>query len=635
VTSGHNIRILDDSVARKIAAGEVIERPHSLVRELLDNALDAEADQIEVYLESGGLQSVRVVDNGFGMSREDLEICFLPHATSKIAREADLEQLESLGFRGEALTSIASVAKLDIVSKQRDAEMAHRLLAENGKLVALEPYRGTDGTTVAVSDLFYNMPARKRFLKRPGAETGMSKSVFIEKALPFPDRTFRLYTDGSLKLFLPASPTTERVAACFPDHLEEQLLYEVSGTGDGFSFTAIVGAPDLARRDRKMIQVFVNNRRIWEYSLVQAVEYAFEEILHGGIHPTAFLFLQIDPHLVDFNVHPAKREARFHNLREVHSRVVRVLREFLSGFARRAAHAPSQEPSAGIEPAQPHQQDLNEQWHPGETGGRPAAAHTAQGSFHPQGRRSVPDRRTPLNADQPSGQPRQQADRDFGLEISRAARDCDQVAEKPAPNGVAAGVRVEGALEGSTGGGGAVEGSIRYIGQLFGLFLLAEYNGVLYLVDQHAGHERVLYEKLCAEPSSQSLLIPETFEPDPDAEATLRENLDGLAQLGVRFEEREPGTWALTAVPAGCQSDTQSVIDTATSRSLPESDLSRRFFAIVACKAAIKDGETVDEITAQKLLEEVFALPDARCPHGRPIWHELSQEELLQYVGRT
>lgn len=618
MASGHKIRILDDSVARKIAAGEVIDRPHSLVRELMDNAIDADALSIDTYLRAGGLQSVRVVDDGTGMSREDLEICFFPHATSKIERESDLEELHSLGFRGEALTSIASVAKLDIISKEAHAQAAHRLTAANGKMISLERHPGQNGTTVEVSDLFYNMPARKRFLKRPGAETGMGKSIFIEKALPFPERRFRLFTDDKLKLFLPPAPLPERLATCFPDQLHQDLLYEVTGSGDGFSFTAVLGAPDLARRDRKMMQVFVNKRRIWEFSLVQAMEHAYEEILHGGIYPAVFLFLELAPHLVDFNVHPAKREAKFHNIREVHSRVVRVLREFLSGFARRVAplpdgqqefvspgsgssysgssHAREQERGAQRAPVRdaPYASDVAETYRASSAGAQPSRIQV--------GRR---DRTAAY------------ADTDFGLDVRMPAHtgDCEQLADRSFPD--------------------RTHNRVRYIGQLFDLFLLAEYGGKLYMVDQHAGHERVLYERILKDTRSQALLIPEEFEVDPDQEAALRENREGLRELGIHFEEVNEGRWKLTQVPAGCESNTQAIIETALSRALPESGLGRRFFAIVACKAAIKDGETVDSLTAEKLLDEVFSLPDGRCPHGRPIWHEITKEELLHSVGRV
>ncbi|MCF7949083.1 MAG: DNA mismatch repair endonuclease MutL, partial [Spirochaetia bacterium] len=325
-TQPRRIHLLRDSVAQKIAAGEVIDRPFSVVRELLDNAIDSGADSIDLYIEGGGIRRIRVLDNGSGMDREDLELCYKPHATSKISAVGDIYNLHTLGFRGEALASVAACAKLTITSAPVSAE-PHTLEVRNGSPIRLELSRGTQGTVVDVSDLFYAMPGRRKFLKSPGAETSACTRTFIEKALPFPDISFRLFTDDQLKLYLPAADLQKRIAAAYPNQVDPSFLNSVEEEAGRFKIKGLLASPAIHRRDRRNIQVYVNRRRIQEFSLVQAVHYAYEQLLPGGSFPVAFIFLEIDPELVDFNIHPAKREVRINNLPEIHHQLVHTLQE--------------------------------------------------------------------------------------------------------------------------------------------------------------------------------------------------------------------------------------------------------------------------------------------------------------------
>jgi DNA mismatch repair protein MutL len=343
------VHILREEVSRKIAAGEVIDRPLAVVRELLDNALDAGARSVEVYLEGGGLERIRVVDDGQGMSREDLELATLRHATSKIEQEDDLAKVMTLGFRGEALASIAACARLTLTSLAAGGGSAYRLSIEGGRRLALEPATGVPGTTVDVAQLFFNLPARKRFLKSVAAESLGCRQAFLEKALPHPSVGFRLFVDGELRLFLPAQGARERVAAAVG--LDLQHLHAAEGKTTGARALVVAGRPELARRDRKFLHLYVNRRRIADYSLLQAAEYAFSQYVPGGSHPVAFLFLEVDPALVDFNIHPAKKEARFRNLAELRQLVIGTLRGLLADFALRAGSAAPTKPAG--EPAAP------------------------------------------------------------------------------------------------------------------------------------------------------------------------------------------------------------------------------------------------------------------------------------------
>ena len=600
------VRILEDHVARKIAAGEVIDRPYSVVRELMDNALDADAATIDVYIEQGGLRRITVRDDGAGMSQEDLKLCWHPHATSKVTAPEDLESVQTLGFRGEALASVAEVARLRITSVERDADTGNRLEVHGGELIDLAPAHGDAGSTVEVRDLFYAMPARRRFLKRPAAETAMVRNVFIEKALPFPERTFRLYTDGALKLFLPAGDLRTRIATAFPDVGAAKALQEVTGTGEGFSLRILTTGPEYSRKDRKLIQTFVNHRRVWEFALVQAIEYGFSDYLPGGIRPITFLFLEVEPSRVDVNVHPAKREIRFRNLPEIHHRITRLLQEFLRQYALRfpgatgvgdaaAANAPKQSGFEGGFAAGPRDTRRD----PTET---PSPGRNRDEIWSPGRGRDRYTERSSWAADRPSGS---QVPYDLSTRFD----------PRPSP--------------GSAGSG------VRYLGQLFNLFLLAEYGDTLYIVDQHAGHEKVLFTRFHEQTHMQTLLVPVSMEVSVEEDEILQARAGELEALGIGIRRRDATTWELHGVPAVPGIDAEALAEALRELAGTPEEVLRDLYATMSCKAAIKDGDPVDPATGQALLEEVFSLDNAHCPHGRPVWHEITREELFRLLGRT
>jgi DNA mismatch repair protein MutL len=584
------IRVLEDHIARKIAAGEVIDRPYSVVRELMDNALDAEARAIDVHVEQGGLRRITVRDDGFGMSLDDLELCWQPHATSKVATADDLEAVYTLGFRGEALASIAEVSRLRITSAPADVDLGHRLEVDAGERIDLSAAQSDHGTTIEVRDLFYAMPARRRFLKRPSAESAMVRNVFIEKALPFPERTFRLFTDDRMKLFLPQSDLPTRIATAFPDVGAAKALQEISGSGDGFTVRILAAGPEYHRKDRKLVQTFVNKRRVWEYALVQAIEYGFSDYLPGGSHPIAFLFLEVDPSRVDFNIHPAKREIRFRNLPEIHHRITRLLQEFLRSFALRFpanaetpswvadrgdAHAPTGESADG-----------RRAW-------SPSAGRTAP---------PVPPA------------PSQRPDYREAFAGGRKFEPPERAAVAP-----------------DTRGGSPV----RYLGQVFKLFLLAEYGDTLYIVDQHAGHEKVLFTRFQERTRTQDLLVPVPLEVSVEEHEILTARQEDLDEVGIGIRKTKDGAWELYRVPAVPGIDAEALAEALRELAGTPEEVLRDVYATMSCKAAIKEGDTVDPATGQALLEEVFSLDNAHCPHGRPVWHEITRAELYRLLGRT
>ncbi|MDC7240500.1 MAG: DNA mismatch repair endonuclease MutL, partial [Spirochaetales bacterium] len=325
------VKVLKESVARKIAAGEVIDRPNSIVRELMDNAVDAGATRIDLSLEGGGIDRIRLVDNGRGMSMDDLKLCCLPHATSKIETEDDLMTIKSLGFRGEALSSIAASSRLEIIST-KDGETG-KLSIQDGRLTDPVPWRGDRGTIVDARDLFYSIPARRKFLKRPATEGTQCRNTFLEKALPFPDIHFQLSVNGKVRDVLPPSSLKDRVVAAYSSACPAGMMEERKTLIDGAEITIVAGRPEWNRSDRRYMHVYANNRRIDEYAFVQAMQYGYDEILPGGVFPVCFTFLQVDPALVDFNIHPAKREARFRNKGALHHELVALIKDFLREFS--------------------------------------------------------------------------------------------------------------------------------------------------------------------------------------------------------------------------------------------------------------------------------------------------------------
>jgi len=588
------VKLLRDSVAQKIAAGEVIDRPNSVVRELLDNSIDAGSTEISLFLENGGISRIRVVDNGCGMSPEDLKLCYLPHATSKIESEDDLLSIKSLGFRGEALSSISTCTRMEVISRQEDSETAFRLIVHGGKEIAVEEWRGSQGTIIDASELFYSVPARKKFLKRSSAETSMCVKTFLEKALPFPDINFRLYTDGNLKFFLPASNRKERIMASWKGTFNQSLLHEITGEEEGFKVTLVAARPEQNRKDRRYIQIFANNRRIDEYSFIQAVQYGYNDALPGGVFPVCFVFIEVEPHLVDFNIHPAKREARFRNQPAIHHKIVQMIKDFLADYTFRlrteeavAVQSSFSLPEMNINSRAPAAKKTGwSEW------GTRTSASSGRGTGYKQvfPSESVAEKKdqfTPI-VDKEQSFPRDKFD------------------------------------------------SVRYMGQIMDLFLLAEYDDRLFIVDQHAAHERILFESYKQSANTiQELLIPIEFDTDEAENLTLEKNRDSYQKLGIGLTKIENGSWKITSIPKSAINMEGEIVEFLKNQIGSIGELEKELYATMSCRSAVKDGDPVDSLSALELIKGAFQLESARCPHGRPIWFELSKNELFELVGRT
>ncbi len=597
------IHILKNSIAQKIAAGEVIERPASAVRELIDNALDAGSSEMDISIGHGGISSIRIADNGSGMAKEDLELCHLPHATSKIEHEDDLLKITSLGFRGEALSSIGSCSKLQITSKTAHEEAAYRLTVHNGKRISLTPCKGNVGTIVEVNDLFSSLPARRQFLKNTAAESGMCKTTLLEKALCFPSVRFTYRVDGEIKVNLPSQDLKDRVFDCYSHMLQKEYLFEYSYPNDIGDITIIAQRPEINRKDRKMIHIFANSRKIYEYAFIHAVEYGYSDYLPGGTYPVAFVFLNIAPDRIDFNIHPAKREARFKDQQKIHHAISKAFQSALEPFRLQPGTSSSfPKPSRGgggtvEEKPSPYyrQEDL---------------------SFHTIMRRPhMPKSGT--HDEKAAGTGEQFGERESGV-WSAPIKGPDQREQAGKTTGA---VREE---------------KLDFIGSLFDLFLLFQGKEIFYIVDQHAAHERLLYEQFSQKnQEADTLLTPLPFLLNSFEDKILKINREVFSRYGLKMSPTEnKHEWRLETLPVVFSAPPEQAIESIR-RALAEPDsLKRELFADLACKQAIKDGEKVDAGFAHKLMTEVAQLDNARCPHGRPIWYSLSKRELFYLVGR-
>ena len=577
------VKLLSKETASKIAAGEVIERPASVVRELLDNSIDAGASQIIVEIEEGGISSIRVSDDGCGMTREDLELCTHTHSTSKIEEAEDLLHLRSLGFRGEALSSVQAVSSLEITST-RKGPAAWKL-----SLGKISPARQNKGTTVEVKNLFENFPARKKFLKRPQYEAAQCRQTFVEKAIPHYNIEMRYIADGINKLILPPhSSLKERCLTAMSLKEPEELFYEINQEGDGFSFKAVLGSPAVVRSDKRNIYIFVNGRRINEYGLVQAVCYASEGYFPNGGFPSAFVFLNIDPERVDFNIHPAKREAKFEDYKEIHHSLSSTISSFYKqktvSDLLKESYQPEYTRGFDFEKTEYEAADLNQ-------------------SYNPAGTKSY----------WPSSPIKQ-------LEASAAFQEISQVA-----HGV------------QTPPQDLPKSDFKFLGQFCGTFIAVEKNNALYIIDQHAAHERILFEGLKKSLGpSQELLIPYRIETESEKDdEIIRLNLQELQKAGFNINEEKKGLWIIRAVPIRWHGTEKDLKEDLAGSGKDTSGLMHHILARSACRAACKDGDIIDPVSAYNIAVKTFALPEPLCPHGRPLYFIIDRAELFKRIKRT
>ena len=579
------IKILPDLLVNKIAAGEVVERPASVVKELIENSLDAGASDIVVDIEQAGKRLIRITDNGSGMSKDDAQTAFLRHATSKISIEADLEAIMTMGFRGEALASIASVSQVRLQSCLRGAPAGVVVEIEGGAMRNVSDAAVPQGTSLEIAHLFYNTPARLKFLKSPATEFSHIISTVSHLSLAHPEIRFRMTHNKKPVLDLPtASNLKERVFQIYGDEIAGNLI-PFSGGRDSVVIAGLLSRPAYTRADRTYQDFFVNGRYIKNASLTHALYSAYSDMLMRDRHPLGFVFLQIDPSLVDVNVHPAKSEVRFRNQSQIHDLVRDVVREGLRGM------------------------------HP------PSGALTSS------------------HADRVK-----EAIADFGLRIS------DWKSEP--------GKNTSSSLFSHTNtspGNEEIESAIRNpqsemlfpLAQVHDSFIIAQSREGMAIIDQHAAHERVLFEKLqdqygSGEVSGQHLLIPVQVELGTAEQAHITEHLPDLDRLGFAVEDYGNGTFMIKTVPsllAGADPK-QLFLDIldelrVQGQSRQMDRLRDDLLSVMACHPAIKVNRHLEHQEMEALIANLFKcrMPHT-CPHGRPTIVRFSMDEIKKMFKR-
>jgi len=662
-----NIATLPQLLVNKIAAGEVVERPASVVKELLENSLDAGAKRVAVDIEDGGKRLIRISDDGCGIAPDQLPLAVAPHATSKIAQEADLYTIASFGFRGEALASIASVSQVDIVSRQADAIEGAALTINGGDLAPTTPAAGAPGTTITVQNLFFNTPARRKFLRRPNTEMGHISEQFTRVALANPDVHLTLSHNGRLLHELPAGASLrDRVAALFSRELAQGLL-SVARRERDIEIDGLIGLPQHSRPSSQWQYVFLNGRCIRDRFISHALREAYRGLMEPSRQPVVFLFLRVPAEAVDVNVHPAKTEVRFADSNVIHSQVLAALRDRLlstdlsatyqgshNATARKGQSAPNPQPGQSCETETPEQRRervrramadfFKTSGPPQNTPNAPPAPTTPTGEMTQTGPNTAPtmnsDTRPPLPSAIPDTSP-DHAPEAPAQPASQYAADHPSPAPDPSTAPQANPAATPPAQPGE------LEPSKHYV-QIHNSYLVTESDDGMVIVDQHALHERIIYERLHQQVSngtlsSQRLLIPETVDVTANQMAAMEKAGPLLESLGVLLEPFGPRTVAVQGFPTllervGPAEFVGDLLDllVAQAGKVSREQLLHELLDMMACKAAVKAGDPLTQQEIEALLAQGKNVDRAsNCPHGRPTSIKLSLAQLEKQFKRT
>jgi DNA mismatch repair protein MutL len=559
-------RVLPELLVSQIAAGEVVERPASVLKELLENSLDAGASAITATLDEGGTRRIHVEDDGSGIAAEDLPLALARHATSKIASLEDLEAVSSMGFRGEALASIASVSRLSILARTAGAGHASILRSEAAQPGEISPAARARGTTVEVADLYFNTPARRKFLRSEATEFGHCDEVFTRIALARPAVAFTLKHNGRVSRHVAAQPLSARVRALVGEEFSSASVAIEAAAGP-LRLTGLAGTPQAAKNRADGQYFFVNGRFVRDRLLAHAARDAYSELLHGGRQPAYVLYLELDPRGVDVNVHPAKTEVRFRDARIVHQFVRNAVARALS-------------PSAAEAP--------------------------------------VPYASFPLRAPAPA--PSNQAALAMAQPVA-AYRPFARAEEKPLPQ---------------------ASHPLGYaLAQLHGVYILAQNEAGLVLVDMHAAHERIVMEKLktsidAGDVARQALLVPAVFPADALDIATAEENHDALARIGLETGVSGPNELTVRAAPVLLSGGDIPALTRSVLKDIREFGASQvlaarqnELLATMACHAAVRANRALTVTEMNALLREMEETErSGSCNHGRPTWYQLTMGDL-------
>lgn len=636
------IHLLPPEVASQIAAGEVVERPASVVKELLENSLDAGASRIEIHIQGAGQRLIEVADDGCGIPADELALAIERHATSKLSSADDLFRIATLGFRGEALASVGSVSRLTITSRPASADVAARLRVEGGHAAPLEAAGAPVGTVVRVEDLFYNVPARLKFLKADTTERRQIDNLVTRYALAYPQVRFHLHQEGRPSLQTSGNGDRREVlAALYGVEVARQMLV-VLAEEDGLSVEGFISPTSLTRSNRRELTFFVNGRPVQDASLIAALLKAYHTLLMTGRYPLAVLFLQVPAELVDVNVHPAKAEVRFREPDRIFTGVQRAVRRAL------LAHTPVPGLQEQIRWTPDEEAEGEAGAEDGSGWGVPGDATSGSNSGAARGWGAAPGLESEKDAGAASGPGRTWDERRwaelYGPEANAAAETEAQAANRAGPQ------RAEGPLASPAPGGQTVLPGprlpiLRLVGQVASAYLVAEGPDGLYLVDQHAAHERVLFERFMAQRQAgipaQALLQPALVDLPPAAARLLAEQLPLLDRLGFQVEGFGPNGFLVRAIPALLAGSDPAaalrvLVENFEEDEAPlQAEIEARIIARVCKRAAVKAGQTLSPEEQRSLLLDLENCRSPRtCPHGRPTMIHLSVDLLEKQFGR-
>ena len=645
---------LDRHVADLIAAGEVVERPASAVKELVENAVDAGATQITVEVQNGGMTFLRVTDNGCGIAPEDAPTAFLRHATSKIRTKEDLAAIGTLGFRGEALAAISSVSRIDLLTKTAEAEGVS-LHLEGGVVTSQQPAGCPQGTTILVRDLFFNTPARMKFMKSDSAESSAIAAVVQQQALAHPEISFRLIRDGETQL--QTSGDGERLAAIytvFGRELAKNML-AVNGTWEKFHVTGYITKPTATRGNRALQYFFLNGRFIRSRLLSEALEEAYRNQMMTGRFPACVLELQMPLEAVDVNVHPAKTEVKFLNERAVFDAVHYAALSTLSNASGRVAMQMPKSPAPDAQPAAPQQtarpaerpaarpavnpnfyQTMQAGEYRRQAGAQPRTVLASQVQYPTRTPKPVEPAMPPVEkAPSPIAPPQPEPVVTPVKPAAKAEPEPAAIPKEPAP---APAEPEQLALD-------LPEQTFRLIGEAFDSYLIAEQGESVLFIDKHAAHERILFEKLKVEDHpivSQELMAPVSAELTREEAATVLENTEILGKCGFEVADFGDGDVLIRQIP--CDVDEKDAVsllqelaaDLLAGKTLAPETLRDNLLHTIACKAAIKAGWHTEGAEAAHLVAEILSRTDIKyCPHGRPVCIELTKSQLERQFKRS
>ena len=649
------INVLDFEIANLIAAGEVVERPSSVLKELIENSIDSGASKIIAEIKRGGVSLIRVTDNGSGMSREDMPIALKRHATSKIKSREDLEAITTLGFRGEALAAISSVSEMTVISRAKGSDVGNMLTSEGGKIVDISEVGCAEGTTVVVENLFYNVPARRKFLKKDSTEA-MNVAALVEKvALSRPDIAIQLLIDGNERFSTSGDGDLHgAIRAVFGKDFASKLI-KAEGLANGIRVHGYIGRSDNVKKNRNLENIFINGRYVKSLTAVAALEKAYTSYIAPEAFPVCVLFLEMNPTMVDVNVHPAKLEVKFAGEQPVFEAIYHTVRSAIESHEYRpdmtfdksrhgertaiGAFVPIGENTKGeqisINPAAQHQAPSAMPRRESISVDQPLrASSSAPDSFRKYSAQGFSEPCTPLRIKDKEPEAMSPAS---SLELLKKYANVkpDIIPEpqevKPSSD------EPESVTD------------YKLIGEAFDCYVFVEYDGALLVIDKHAAHERVIFEDLKrirekdGRVASQSLLLPITAILTPEEISAVSEFDSELRDIGFEFDLGD-GFADIKATPdAISASDAEALFikmadEIAEGRGNPEiTEAVRREKALyqIACKAAIKGGRSYDPAVIAWLVGRILALPDITvCPHGRPVAFRLTKSELDRQFER-